>query len=368
MIIGVPMEIKKGEFRVGMTPDGVEELKAGGHAILIEAGAGAGSGFADAEYGNAGAEITGREDLFLRAELIVKVKEPIPSEYDLLNKGQAVFTFLHLAANRELIDILLKREMTGLGYETLEKNSGLPLLSPMSEIAGRMAPIMGAYFLQKVHGGAGILPTGVMGVEPAKALILGAGIVGTNAARDCVGLGMDTVVMDIRMERLQKIDEMFMGRVKTLPVTMHNIREEIKDSDIVIGAVLIPGGRTPVLIKRDMLRNMKKGSVIIDVSVDQGGCFETSRPTTHYDPIYEVDGIVHYTVANMPGAYPKTSTIALTNVTLPYIMILADKGIEQALREDASIKSSLNTYKGHVVHKTLAESMRYVYRSFDEMG
>ncbi len=367
MIIGVPKEIKKGEFRVGMTPDGVEELRSGAHTILVEAGAGEGSGFADAEYGNAGAEITGREDLFLRADLIVKVKEPVPSEYDLLKKEQAVFTFLHLAANRELIDVLLKRKMTGLGYETLEKNSGLPLLSPMSEIAGRMAPIMGAYFLQKVHGGAGILPTGVMGVEPAKALILGAGIVGTNAARDCVGLGMDTVVMDIRMERLQKIDEMFMGRVKTLPVTMHNIREEIKDSDIVIGAVLIPGGRTPVLIKRDMLRNMKKGSVIIDVSVDQGGCFETSRPSTHYDPIYEVDGIVHYTVANMPGAYPKTSTIALTNVTLPYIMILADKGIERALREDASIKSSLNTYKGHVVHKTLAGAMGYVYRSFDEM-
>jgi alanine dehydrogenase len=368
MVIGVPREIKKGEFRVGMTPDGVEELKASGHTILTETGSGEGGGFADADYVSAGAEIVGREDLFARADLIVKVKEPVPSEYDLLRKEQVVFTFLHLAANCELTDVLLKKKITGLGYETLQKNGILPLLSPMSEIAGRMAPIMGAYFLQKVCGGEGILPTGVMGVEPAKALILGAGTVGMNASRDCVGLGMDTVVMDIRIERLQKIDEMFLGRVKTLPVTMHNIKEEIKNADIVISAVLIPGGRTPILIKRDTLRNMKKGSVIIDVSIDQGGCFETSRPTTHYDPVYEVDGIIHYAVANMPGAYPKTSTIALTNVTLPYIKILADKGIEQALRDYASIKSSLNTYKGHIVHKTLAGSIGYVCKSFDDIG
>jgi alanine dehydrogenase len=367
MVIGIPEEIKRGEFRVGMTPDGVEELSAAGHTILIEKGAGAGSGFTDAAYVNAGAEITGREDLFRRADLVVKVKEPIRSEYDLLRKGQAVFTFLHLAANRELTEVLINKKITGLGYETLQKNGTLPLLLPMSEIAGRMAPIMGAYFLQKVSGGAGILPTGVMGVEPAKTLILGAGTVGVNAARDCVGLGMDTVVMDIRMDRLRKTDEMFLGRVKTLPVTMHNIREEIKNADIVIGAVLVPGGRTPLLIKGDMLKNMKKGSVIIDVSVDQGGCFETSRPTTHYDPVYEVDGIIHYAVANMPGAYPKTSTIALTNVTLPYIMILADKGIERALRDDPAARSSLNTYEGHVVHRTLADSMGYAYKSPDDI-
>ncbi len=367
MIIGVPKEIKKGEFRVGMTPYGVEELKADGHTIFIETGAGEGSDFSDGEYGNAGAEILEKKDLSAGADLIVKVKEPVPSEYDLFREGQAIFTFLHLAANRELIDVLLKKKIIGLGYETLQKNGGLPLLSPMSEIAGRMAPIMGAYFLQKVYGGRGVLPTGVMGVEPAKALILGAGIVGTNAARDCIGLGMDTVMMDIKMERLQKIDEMFMGRVKTLPITVHNIKEEIRDADIIIGAVLIPGGKTPVLIKRDMLKTMKKGSVIIDVSVDQGGCFETSRPTTHDDPIYEVEGIIHYTVANMPGAYPKTSTIALTNVTLPYVKILANKGIKQAIKEDASIKSSLNTYEGHVVHKVLAGSMGYVYKSFEDI-
>jgi alanine dehydrogenase len=367
MVIGVPKEIKTGEYRVGMTPYGVEELKPDNHIILIETGAGEGSDFSDEEYRNAGAEIVGRNVLFNKADLIVKVKEPIPSEYDLLKEDQTIFTFLHLAANPELTDIFLRKKITGLGYETLQKDGSLPLLAPMSEIAGRMAPIMGAYFLQKVHGGEGVLPTGVMGVEPAKAVILGAGVVGTNAARDCIGLGMDTVVMDIKIERLQKIDEMFLGRVKTLPVTMHNIKEEIKDADIVIGAVLIPGGKTPILIKRDMLRTMKKGAVIIDVSVDQGGCFETSRPTTHYDPVYEVDGIIHYTVANMPGAYPKTSTIALTNVTLPYIKILAGKGIEKAVREDSVIKSALNTYKGFVVHRALSDSTGYIYKSVDEI-
>ena len=367
MIIGVPKEIKKGEFRVGMTPYGVEDLKPDNHTILIETDAGTGSDFSDDEYRNAGAEIVDRNVLFGKADLIIKVKEPIPSEYALLRENQAIFTFLHLAANQELIDLLLKKKITGLGYETLQKDGSLPLLAPMSEIAGRMAPIMAAYYLQKVHGGEGLLPTGVLGVEPAKAVILGAGVVGINAVRDCVGLGMDTVVMDIRMERLQKIDEMFPGRVKTLPVTIHNIKEEIKDADIVIGAVLVPGGKTPMLIKRDMLKTMKKGAVIVDVSVDQGGCFETSHPTTHDDPVYEIDGIIHYTVANMPGAYPKTSTIALTNVTLPYIKILANKGIEKAVREDPIIKSALNTYKGNVVHKTLADSMGYIYKSIDEI-
>ncbi|MFZ3135827.1 MAG: alanine dehydrogenase [Thermodesulfovibrionales bacterium] len=367
MIIGVPKEIKKGEFRVGMTPYGVEDLKPDNHTILIETDAGTGSDFSDDEYRNAGAEIVDRNVLFGKADLIIKVKEPIPSEYALLRENQAIFTFLHLAANRELIDLLLDKKITGLGYETLQKDGSLPLLAPMSEIAGRMAPIMAAYYLQKVHGGEGLLPTGVLGVEPAKAVILGAGVVGINAVRDCVGLGMDTVVMDIRMERLQKIDEMFPGRVKTLPVNIHNIKEEIKAADIVIGAVLVTGGKTPMLIKRDMLKTMKKGAVIVDVSVDQGGCFETSHPTTHDDPVYEVDGIIHYTVANMPGAYPKTSTIALTNVTLPYIKILASKGIEKAVRDDAIIKSALNTYKGNIVHKTLADSMGYVYKNIDEI-
>jgi alanine dehydrogenase len=368
MIIGVPKEIKKAEFRVGMIPYGIEELKGDGHTILIEKGAGEGSDFSNDEYLSYGAEILERDVLFSKSELIVKVKEPLPSEYALLRDRQAIFTFLHLAANRELIDVLLKKKIIGLAYETLQKDGNLPILMPMSEIAGRMAPIMGAYYLQKVHGGEGILPTGVMGVEPAKAVILGAGIVGTNAARDCIGLGMDTVVMDVRMERLQKIDEMFLGRVKTLPVTMHNIKEEIKDADIIIGAVLIPGAKTPVLIKRDMLKSMKKGSVIVDVSVDQGGCFETSRPTTHDDPVYEVEGILHYTVANMPGAYPKTSTIALTNVTLPYIKLLANKGIQKAIHDDAVIKTALNTYEGFIFCKALAESTGLGYRSADRIS
>lgn len=367
MVIGVPREIKRGEFRVGMTPYGVEELKADGHIILIENSAGAGSDFPDDEYRAAGAGLLGKEALFANAELIIKVKEPVPSEYDIFRERHAIFTFLHLASARDLIDVFLKKKITALAYETLQKDGSLPLLAPMSEIAGRMAPIMAAYFLQRIYGGEGLLPTGVMGVAPAKAVVLGAGVVGTNAVRDCIGLGMDTVVMDIRMERLQKLDEMFMGRVKTLPVTLHNIREEIRDADVVIGAVLIPGGKTPMIITRDMLGTMKKGAVIIDVSIDQGGCFETSRPTTHDNPVYEVDGIIHYTVANMPGAYPKTSTIALTNVTLPYIKILANKGIVKAMREDSVIRSALNTYEGFVVHKTLAESMGYSYRNLDDI-
>jgi len=357
MIIGIPGEIKKEEYRVGITPSGVEELKRDGHTILVENGAGHGSGFSDAEYLNADADIVDRETLFRKADLIVKVKEPLPSEYGLIREGQAIFTYLHLATNRELTELLLNKKVTALGYETLEKDGTLPLLSPMSEIAGRMAPVIGSYYLQRIHGGAGVLPTGAVGVRPARALILGAGVVGTNAARVSIGLGMDTVVMNRGLERLRRIDEILTGRARTLPLTTSNVAEEIKGADIVIGAVLVPGGRTPVLIKRDMLREMKRGAVIIDVSVDQGGCVETSRPTTHDNPVYEVDGIIHYTVANMPGAYPRTSTLALTNATLPYIRTIANKGIEGAIKEDAAIRSALNTYKGEVVHRALADSL-----------
>ncbi len=367
MIIGVPKEIKKEEYRVGIIPVGVEELKRDGHTILIETGAGEGSGFSDDEYLKADGDIVDREILFKRADLIVKVKEPSPSEYDLLRERQAIFTYLHLAPNRELTELLLKKKVTAFGYETLQKDGTLPLLAPMSEIAGRMAPIMGSYYLQKINGGEGILSTGAGGVKPAKVLILGAGIVGTNAARVCIGLGMDTVVMNRGAERLQKIDEMFLGKVKTLPLTEHNIKEEIKDADIIIGAVLVPGGRPPILISREMLKTMKKGTVIIDVSVDQGGCVETSRPTTHDNPVYEVDGIIHYTVANMPGAYPRTSTLALTNATLTYIKTIANKGIERAIKEDPTIKSALNTYRGEVVHKALADSMGIAYKNIDEI-
>jgi len=367
MIIGVPKEIKTHEYRVGITPFGVEELKKDGHTILIETNAGEGSGFSDDEYLKADADIVDRETVFKKSDLIVKVKEPIPQEYILIREGQAIFTYLHLAPNRGLTELLLSKKVSALGYETLQKNGTLPLLAPMSEIAGRMAPIVGSYYLQKIHGGRGILPTGVCGVTPAKALILGAGVVGTNAARVCIGLGMDTVVINRGVERLQRIDEMFMGRVKTLPLTTHNIQEEIKNADIIIGAVLVPGGKTPILITKEMLKTMKKGSVIIDVSVDQGGCVETSKPTTHDNPVYEVDGIIHYTVANMPGAYPRTSTLALTNATLPYIKTIAKNGIKKAIREDPAIKSSLNTYMGYIVNKALADSIGSEYKEIDEI-
>jgi alanine dehydrogenase len=357
MIIGVPKEMKKEEYRVGVTPFGVKELKRDGHTVLIEIGAGEGSGFSDDEYLKVDADVVDRKTVFKKSELIVKVKEPLSSEYDLIEEGQVIFTFLHLAPNRELTELLLRRKVTSLGYETLQREGSLPILTPMSEIAGRMAPLMGAYYLQKIYGGAGVLPTGTLGVKPAKVLILGAGVVGSNATRVCVGIGMETFVMNRGTERLQKLDELFMGRIKTLPLTEHNIREEIRDADMVIGSVLIPGGKPPILVTRDMFKTMKKGSVIIDVSVDQGGCVETTRPTFHDDPVYEVDGIIHYTVANMPGAYPRTSTLALTNATLPYINMIARNGIEKVIREDVTLSSSLNTYKGKVVHKALAESM-----------
>ncbi len=356
MIIGVPKEIKKEEYRVGIVPSGVKELKSSGHTVLVEKDAGAGSGFRDDEYLDADADVVERSVLFQKSDLIVKLKEPLPEEYGLLRTGQAIFTYLHLAPNRSLTEFLLEKEIAAIGYETLEKEGGLPLLSPMSEVAGRMAPLMGVYYLQMIHGGTGVLATGVAGVRPAKALILGAGVVGGNAARVCIGLGMDTVVISKGTDKLQRLDELFMGRIHTLPVTAHDVAEEIRDADIVIGAVLVPGGRTPVLITRDMLRSMKKGAVIVDVSVDQGGCTETSRPTTHDNPVYTVDGIIHYTVANMPGAFPRTSTIALTNATLPYIKTIANLGVEKAVGEDPSIKSALNTYRGGIVHKSVAEA------------
>jgi alanine dehydrogenase len=357
MQIGVPKEIKTEEFRVGLTPTGVRELTREGHAIVIETGAGEGSGFSDAEYRKAGAETAAREAVFGQAELIVKVKEPVSPEYVLLREGVALFTYLHLAPNPELTKVLLDKKVTGLAYETLEKDGRLPLLAPMSEVAGRMAPIMASLYLQKFRGGSGILPTGVSGVRPGKIVILGAGVVGTNAARVATGLGMETVVINRDPAGLQRIDEQFKGRVRTLPLSAHAVEEEIRDADIVIGAVLVPGGRTPVLITREMLRTMKRGSVIVDVSVDQGGCVETSHPTTHDDPVFEAEGIIHYCVANMPGAYPRTSTLALTNATLPYVKLLANKGIEKAIAESAEVRSSLNTYQGRITNKMLAESL-----------
>lgn len=359
MIIGVPKEIKVEEFRVGITPFGVQDLNQDGHTVLVETNAGEGSGFPDEEYIKAGAAMTDKRSLFERAELIVKVKEPVPAEYDFIRREQAIFTYLHLAPNKELTEVLLRKGITGIAYETLAKDKSLPLLSPMSEIAGRMAPLMGSFYLQKFKGGSGILATGASGVKPAKIVILGAGVVGTNAARVASNLGMETVIMNKGTERLQKIDELFMGRVETLPVTMQTVAEEIRDADIIVGAVLVPGGRTPILITRQMLGTMKKGAVIVDVSIDQGGCIETSHPTTHDDPVFAADGIIHYCVANMPGAYPRTSTLALTNATLSYIKIIADKGIRKAVQEDPIVRSALNTYHGKIVNQALAESLGF---------
>ena len=357
MIIGIPKEIKREEFRVAVTPSGVNELTHSGHTILIEINAGAGSGFSDNEYLQANADVIDRKTLFKQAELIVKVKEPLASEYDLLSNGQALFTYLHLAANRELTETLLNKNIAAFAYETLEEDRTLPLLIPMSEVAGRMAPLMGSFFLQKFLGGTGLLPSGIEGVRPAKAVILGAGVVGINAARIASGIGMDVIVLNRGIERLQKVDEIFMGRVRTLSLTGANIQREIEDADIVIGAVLVPGGKTPVLIPREMLKTMKKGAVIVDVAIDQGGCAETSRPSTHDNPVYEVDGIIHYTVANMPGAYPRTSTLALTNATLPYIKMIADMGISKAA-DDPILRTALNTYLGKIWHPVLAAAMQ----------
>jgi alanine dehydrogenase len=358
MIIGIPKEIKTHEYRVGMTPSGVAELKLDGHTILVESGAGEGSGFTDNEYLDTDADVVDRETVFERSELIVKVKEPLPSEYHLIKEGVAIFTYLHLAPNRELTQLLLRKKITGLGYETLQKNGMLPLLVPMSAIAGRMAPLVGSYYLQRPHGGTGVLPSGIAGIRPAKAVILGAGVVGFNAARTCAGLEMETIVINRGVERLERLGELFMGKIKTLPLTPQHIKQEMRDADIVIGAILVPGERTPLLITRVMLETMKKGAVIVDVSIDQGGCAETSRPTTHTDPVYEVAGVLHYMVANMPGAYPHTSTLALTNATLPYIKVLAAKGIEGAIREDATMRTALNTHRGEIVHEGLAQAYK----------
>lgn len=354
MVIGVPKEIKKEEYRVAMTPAGAAELTAAGHEVLVERDAGKGSGFPDEQYRDGGACLVGRDELFRRAELVVKVKEPLPEEWPLLQEGQALFTYLHLAPNRELTSALRERRTVALAYETLEVDGTLPLLAPMSEVAGRMAPLAGAWCLQRVRGGSGILPTGAVGVGPARALILGAGTVGFHAARTAAGLGMESVILNRGVDRLRRIDEVTGGRVRTGILARETVRAEIREADVIIGAILVPGGRTPLLIPRSLLGEMKQGSVIVDVAVDQGGCAETTRPTTHDAPTYLVDGIVHYAVANMPGAYPRSSTLALTSATLPYVMLLAERGIERALAENRSLATAVNVRGGTIVHPALA--------------
>lgn len=360
MIIGVPKEIKEHEYRVSVTPSGVEELAKDGHRIIVERSAGAGSGFPDEDYQSAGAEISDREKLFADSELIIKVKEPLPDEYHFLREGQAIFTFLHLASNPELVKILLKKNITGFAYETLEVNGALPLLKPMSEIAGSMAPFIAAFYLQKFHGGEGLLLTGTEGVSPAQVLILGAGVVGMSALKVAYGMGAQVTVMNRGAEKLEQIDELYQGKVRTLAATKENIETETVKADVLIGAVYVTGLKTPKLVPKALVSKMKKGAVIVDVSVDQGGCIATTRPTTHSNPVYTIDGIIHYTVANMPGAYPRTSTLALTAKTIEYIKVVAKNGIENAIKENRPLRTALNTHKGEIMHRAVAESTKNI--------
>ena len=357
MKIGIPKEIKNNENRVGMTPDGVAELVKHGHEVFVEHTAGEGSGFADAAYEKVGAKILPTiEAVYDVAEMIIKVKEPIKPEYPLLKHGQLVFTYFHLACDLELTEAMVKSGAVCLAYETVQTaDKRLPLLVPMSEVAGRMASINGAYYLQKTKGGKGKLMSGVPGVKPAKVLVLGGGIVGEAAARMAAGMGAEVYITDISLPRLRQLDAELPANVHTLYSTEHNIRKELKDVDIVVGSVLVPGDKAPHLITRDMLKEMEPGTVLVDVAIDQGGCFETSHPTTHSDPVYEVDGIVHYAVANIPGAVPNTSTAALTNATLKYALALADKGWKKACREDAALYKGLNVVEGKITFKAVAD-------------
>ena len=357
MKIGIPKEIKNNENRVGMTPDGVAELVKHGHEVFVQHTAGEGSGFADAAYEKVGAKILPTiEAVYDVAEMIIKVKEPIKPEYPLLKHGQLVFTYFHLACDLELTEAMVKSGAVCLAYETVQTaDKRLPLLVPMSEVAGRMASINGAYYLQKTKGGKGKLMSGVPGVKPAKVLVLGGGIVGEAAARMAAGMGAEVYITDISLPRLRQLDAELPANVHTLYSTEHNIRKELKDVDIVVGSVLVPGDKAPHLITRDMLKEIEPGTVLVDVAIDQGGCFETSHHTTHSDPVYEVDGIVHYAVANIPGAVPNTSTAALTNATLKYALALADKGWKKACREDAALYKGLNVVEGKITFKAVAD-------------
>ena len=358
MIIGVPKEIKNNENRVALTPAGAKELVKNGHTVYVQHTACENSGFPDVEYEKAGAKILPTiEDVYGIAEMIIKVKEPIAYEYPLVRKGQLLFTYFHFACDEALTRAMLASGATCLAYETVEaKDHTLPLLIPMSEVAGRMSVQEGARFLEKPQGGKGILLGGVPGVKPAKVLVLGGGVVGHNAALMAAGLGADVTITDISLPRLRYLSDTMPKNIKTLYSSAHNIEQELPTTDLVIGAVLIPGAKAPHLVSRDMLKLLRKGSVLVDVAIDQGGCFETSRPTTHAEPIFEVDNIIHYCVANIPGAVPQTSTLALTNATLPYAIKLANKGWEKACAEDAGLKLGLNIIDGKVVYPAVAEA------------
>lgn len=369
MKIGIPKEIKNNENRVGMTPAGVAELIKHGHEVYVQHTAGQNSGFPDEAYTAVGASILATiEEVYAVADMIVKVKEPIAPEYALVRKGQLLFTYFHFACEHELTEAMVKSGGVCLAYETVQLPDGsLPLLIPMSEVAGRMATINGAYYLQKTKGGKGKLICGVPGVKPAKVLVLGGGIVGQTAARVAAGMGANVVIADVSLPRLHELSVTMPPNVDTLYSSHHNIVSELPDTDIVIGSVLIRGDATPKLITRDMLKLMEPGTVLVDVAIDQGGCFETSHPTTHSDPVYEVDGIVHYAVANIPGAVPNTSTAALTNATMKYAVALADKGWRQACKDDAALRAGLNVVEGKITFKPVADLFGMPYTDVAEV-
>ncbi len=362
MIVGVPKEVKDRENRVGMTPAGVAEIVARGAMALVERGAGSGSGYADGEYEKAGARIVSTAADAWGAEMVIKVKEPTHAEYGFLRPGLVLFTYLHLAADEPLTRALLDSRTTGIAYETVQLASNfLPLLNPMSEVAGRMSIQVGAHYLEKTYNGRGMLLGGVPGVVPAKVAIVGGGTVGTNAAQVALGMGAHVTVLEKSIERMRYLSEVFTGHLTTLYSTTHAVAESVAEADVVIGAVLIPGARAPRLVTEPMVRSMRAGSVVIDVAIDQGGCIETARPTSHSDPVYEVDGVTHYCVTNMPGAVPRTSTQGLTNATLPYVVALVTQGMEQAVGRDAALATGVNTYDGRCTEAPVASAFTIPY-------
>ncbi|MDP5274801.1 alanine dehydrogenase [Chengkuizengella axinellae] len=370
MIIGVPKEVKVNENRVSLTPAGAGMIIAAGHQVLLEEGAGENSGFLDEDYIQEGVQIlTTASDVWSKAEMILKVKEPIPSEYELIQENQLLFTYLHLAAAGNLTDHLLQKNVTSIAYETIQLPNGeLPLLTPMSEVAGRMSVQVGAQFLENYYGGRGVLLGGVPGVPPADVCIIGGGVVGTNAAKIALGMGASVVIVEKSAQRMRELDDLFNGRLRTIMSNSHNILSAVKKADLLIGAVLVPGARAPRLVTEDMVKEMKKGSVIVDVAVDQGGSIETiDHSTTHSHPTYEKYGVVHYAVANMPGAVPRTSTIALTNVTMPYVMELVNQGFDHVIVGNPSLKLGVNTYKGNLTYKAVADALGKSYISVDEL-
>ena len=369
MKVGLPKEIKDNEYRVGLTPAGVNALVNAGHEVFVQKTAGEGSGFADDDYVKAGGQLLDTaDDVWQTGEMIVKVKEPVQPEYARMRENQLLFTYLHLAPEFELTKQLLERKVTGVAYETItDKRGRLPLLTPMSEVAGRMAVQVGATYLEKMNGGRGILLGGVPGVTAARVVIIGGGVVGTEAAKMAVGLGAHVTIIDKSLDRLRELDDIFLSKVQTLASSRYAIHEAISHADLVIGGVLIPGAAAPKLVTRDMLKDIPNGAVLVDVAVDQGGCFETTHATTHSNPTYYEEGVLHYCVANMPGAVPRTSTFALTNATLPYALDLANKGFEAAIADDEGLKEGVNTYAGKLTYEAVAESQNLEFTPLDSI-